>query len=253
MDAQDLRTLPENASENMISSVSKTLVSDPTVLCCPVCIDGHELRLIDAHLLHVALRRCDTCLGLLANEKSVTAAADHYHEKHYVMAVGHGRHGCRACGQLFDAARGVCPRCGEGQTIRCAQCAKSMSFVHIAGVTLDVCWECHMVWFDRGELGLLTRRHGTELKQRLSAPPTASAPQSLGVSALGDVGALALDPIVALEATEFAVRGVGAAAQAAPELALAAGEAAVGAGEVAIEASSTAVEVLLDVVGDIFS
>jgi hypothetical protein len=128
-----------------------------------------------------------------------------------------------------------------------------MSFVHIAGVTLDVCWECRMVWFDRGELGLLTRRHGTELKQRLSAPPAASAPQSLGVSALGDVGALALDPIVALDATDLAVRGVAAAAQAAPELALAVGEAAVGAGEVAIEASSSAVEVLLDVVGDIFS
>ena len=52
---------------------------------CPVCIDRPELRLIDPHLLHVALRRCDTCLGLLASEKSVLAVADHYHEKHYVM------------------------------------------------------------------------------------------------------------------------------------------------------------------------
>jgi hypothetical protein len=207
--------------------------------------------LIDPHLLHVALRRCDTCLGLLANEKSVAGAADHYHEKHYVMVEGHGRHACRACGQLFDAARGVCPRCGRDQTIGCARCEKTMSLVHVAGITLDVCWHCRMVWFDRGELGLVTRRHGAELKERLSSPPVA-APAGTKMGALGDFGGAALDPLVTLEAADLTVRGVGAGAQAAPELAVAAGEAAVAAGEVAVEASSTAVEVLLDVVGSIF-
>jgi hypothetical protein len=222
-----------------------------SALCCPVCIDRPELRLIDPHLLHVALRRCDGCLGLLATERSVAAVADHYHEKHYVMVEGHGRHSCRACGQHFDAARGVCPKCGESQSIDCAQCGKSMSFVHIAGVTLDVCWECRMVWFDRGELGLLTRRHGAELKERLSSPPVAAA-AGTAMSGLGDFGASALDPLVTLEAAELGVRGVAAAAEAAPGLALGAGEAAVAAGEVAVEASSTAVEVLLEIVGTIF-
>jgi len=219
-------------------------------LSCPVCIQRPELRVLDPHLLHLALRRCDGCLGLLASEKSVAAATDHYHEKHYVMVEGHGRHSCRACGQIFDAARGVCPRCGERQTIACAQCEKGMNHVHVAGVTLDVCWECRMVWFDRGELGLLTRRHGTELKERLSSPPVAaSAGAALG--GLGNFGGAALDPLVTLEAAELGVRGIGAATQVAPELAIAAGEAAVAAGEVAVEASGTAVEVLLEIVGEI--
>lgn len=45
----------------------------------------------------------------------------------------------------------------EGSSGRsCPQCRKAMTQIHVSGVDLDVCLHCHFVWFDRGEMELLT-------------------------------------------------------------------------------------------------
>ena len=224
-----------------------------SVLACPTCITRPELRRLDPHLNKVPLQRCDTCLGLLADKDTVTMAVRHYHESHYVMVEGHGRHRCRACGQLFDAARGACPVCREAQWIECTQCKEKMKLVHIAGVTLDVCWNCRIVWFDRGELGLLARRHPAELKERLSAPPATGAAGAAVITAPDVLADAALSPEGVLFGADAAAHAASAAIEVAPELVVGAGEIAVNTGEAAIEISGAAADVLLSIVGDIFS
>jgi hypothetical protein len=137
------------------------------VWSCPVCPTAPELRVLDPHLLRLPLRRCDLCLGLLADPSTVAAAATHYHGSHYVMSEGHGRHHCRSCDALFDRARDRCPTCRKEQTIHCVRCLMPMDVIEVAGVSVDVCRPCRMVWFDRGELGLLSRRHASALQAGL--------------------------------------------------------------------------------------
>lgn len=136
-------------------------------LFCPVCPSPSELRALDPHLLPLPLKRCDTCLGMLADPSAVAVAATYYHATHYVMSEGHGRHHCRHCDALFDRVLQRCRSCLKEQALCCVGCLMPMQVIEVAGVSLDVCRPCRMVWFDRGELGLLTRRHAAELQQSL--------------------------------------------------------------------------------------
>ena len=135
--------------------------------------------------------------------------------------------------------------------------------LHVSGVSLDVCWPCRTVWFDRGELGLLVKRHAGELKQRLSSPPALGLAVGAGTldssTATDDALAVAAEVIMTpdgvvmtAELARAAVHGVATIAESAPELTAAAGEVALSAGEAAVEASSAAVDVLLSVVAGIF-
>lgn len=234
-----------------------------SALVCPVCIDRPELRRLDPHLAPAPLNRCDSCRGFLADNDTVSVAAKRYHTTSYVMVEGHGRHRCRACGHLFDGTRKACPVCEEEQWIDCTRCDARMAMIHVSGVTLDVCWPCRMVWFDRGELGLLVRRHARELGQRLSLPSALglaanagamvpSAAESDALAVVTDVMATTDNVMLSAELAEATVRGIAAVVESAPDLAATAGEAALSAGEVAVEASSVAVDVLLSIVAGIF-
>jgi hypothetical protein len=138
---------------------------------CPVCPTPSQLRALDPHVLRLPLKRCDTCLGVLADPTTVAVAATYYHSVHYVMSEGHGRHHCRHCDALFDRVLQRCRTCLKEQALCCVGCLMPMQVIEIAGVSLDVCRPCRMVWFDRGELGLLTRRHSAELQRNLHPAP----------------------------------------------------------------------------------
>jgi hypothetical protein len=215
-------------------------------LHCPVCPSGPELRALDAHVLKSPLRRCDLCLGLLAHQSTVAAATKHYHSSHYVMVEGHGRHRCRSCDQLFDKARERCRVCRQEQAIGCVRCLRPMELMEVAGVTIDVCRPCRMVWFDRGELGLLTRRHSATLQGRLNGWQSSGVGSEIGNAMVCDV-----DPLPAAVEGAQAVGDV--AIQAVGELAGShVVELAAEAGEGAVELTAGAIEVVFSIVGDIF-
>lgn len=214
---------------------------------CPVCEPGPELRALDPHLLRVPLLRCDRCLGVLADPSTVAVAATYYHATHYVMSEGHGRHHCRSCGELFDLWRERCRTCGKPQTLCCVRCLGQMEVLEIGGVAIDVCRPCRMVWFDRGELGLLTRRHAASLQSGLT-----QRPRSGFASALLDSGALAHADLLPV-GIDVARHAGGFAIDAASHLSgSAVVELAASAGEGAVELTSGAIEVLLGIVSDIF-
>jgi hypothetical protein len=156
---------------------------------CPACPTPSPLRALDPHALRLPLKRCDTCLGVLADPTTVAVAATYYHSVHYVMSEGHGRHHCRHCATLFDRVQQRCRTCLKEQALTCVGCLMPMQVIEVAGVSLDVCRPCRMVWFDRGELGLLTRRHSAELQRNLhSAPagfPTVTAIDAVAQTADG--------------------------------------------------------------------
>lgn len=120
-----------------------------SALFCPVCPNAPELRVLDPHLFPLPLRRCDLCLGVLADPETVKAATSRYHESHYVLSEGHGRHHCRSCGAIFEHGQQRCRTCRKEQAIGCVRCLAPMAIVEVAGVSIDVCRPCRMVWFDR--------------------------------------------------------------------------------------------------------
>ena len=152
------------------------------VVHCAACQAAPELRALTPGLGPHPLLRCDACLGVLVNVASLPLVATYYHQDHYVMSEGHGRHVCRHCEAVFDVWRERCRVCLKEQAVGCVRCLSPMEWVEVAGVALDVCRPCHLAWFDRGELGLLTRRHQAELNGRLALWPR---PRGLG-SAIGN-------------------------------------------------------------------
>jgi Zn-finger nucleic acid-binding protein len=208
---------------------------------CPACPVGPELRVLDPHLMQQPLRRCDGCLGVLLSLSSVAVAPSQYHSSHYVMSVGHGRHSCRSCGELFDIWRERCRTCLKEQTIGCVRCLMPMELVEVAGVALDVCRPCRMVWFDRGELGLLTKRHSAELQSRLMNERRSGVASEL-------MGAALQNPDSVYLGAELARVSANAAVSAASQVS-ASGvvEVTAAAGEGAAELAGAAIEVLLSV------
>jgi hypothetical protein len=217
-----------------------------SALACPVCRSGPELRTLDADLLRTPLRRCDDCLGVLADSSSVVATTAHYHSSHYLLAVGHGRHQCRNCRELFAAPRESCRQCGKGQTINCARCRLPMQLLEVQGVTLDVCRPCRMVWFDRGELGLLLRRHSIELQSSLEDRPSSSLGAGLAEAALSSPDLIPLAAQVSQASGKLAVEALSGESSARVVEVLATS------GEAAAELTTGAIEVVCSILGDIF-
>lgn len=212
---------------------------------CPICPPGAELRVVDAHLLSVPFRRCDACLGLLAAPSTVAVAASYYDKGHYIMSEGHGRHHCRNCDALFDQVRERCRVCLKPQAIGCVRCLMPMEMLEIAGVGLDVCRTCRLVWFDRGELGLLLKRHAGALQQRLTHRPRSALAQ-VGSSFLQHPDALSGGFDLARVGVEVASRVVSEGGASAVV------EVAASAGEAAVELSAGALDVLAGILSDIF-
>lgn len=213
---------------------------------CPICPPGAELRVVDAHLLKRPFRRCDQCLGLLAAPSTVAVAASYYHAGHYLMSEGHGRHHCRNCEAIFDQVRERCRVCSKPQAIGCVRCLMPMEMLEVAGVALDVCRTCHMVWFDRGELGLLTRRHAGALQRVLAQRPRSSLMSQAGTALAYSPGALSAGFDVARVGVDLASHVVSEGGASAVV------EVAASAGEAAVEVSSGAIEVLVGILGELF-
>lgn len=213
---------------------------------CPVCPTPSALRALDPQLLRLPLKRCDTCLGILADSATVAVAATHYHATHYVMSEGHGRHHCRHCNALFDRARQRCRTCLKDQDLCCVRCLMRMQLIEVAGVSLDVCRSCRMVWFDRGELGLLTRRHAAELQRSLTQSHAAGFP-----AAAADAVVYGSDGVVVVGqlAHGSAEAAIGVVSEVSTSGAI---EVVAGAGEGATELAAGAIEVLSAILGDIF-
>jgi Zn-finger nucleic acid-binding protein len=213
---------------------------------CPVCPTPSQLRTLDPHLLRLPLKRCDTCLGVLADPTTVAVAATYYHSVHYVMSEGHGRHHCRHCDALFDRVLQRCRTCLKEQALTCVGCLMPMQVIEVAGVSLDVCRPCRMVWFDRGELGLLTRRHSAELQRNLHPDP-AGFPTVTVI----DVVAQSSDGIVL--AAELAAHGADVAVRAVSDVSASKTVEVVAAvGEGATELAAGAIDMLVSVLGDVF-
>lgn len=211
---------------------------------CPVCPTPSPLRVLDPHLLRLPLKRCDTCLGVLADPATVAVAATHYHSVHYVMSEGHGRHHCRHCNALFERVLQRCRTCLKEQALSCVRCHAPMQVIEVAGVSLDVCRPCRMVWFDRGELGLLTRRHSAELQRSLHPAPAGFQVGVIDVAQNADAGVLAAE--LAGRSGEVALRTMSeVSASSAMEVVTAAGEGA-------IDVTAGVLDVLVSVLGDIF-
>lgn len=211
-----------------------------SALHCPVCPAGSELRVLDP-LPRLQLRRCDVCLGVLADASTVALATSYYHPTHYVMSEGHGHHSCRNCGALFDQWRERCRVCLKSQTVGCVRCLMPMELVEVAGVALDVCKQCRVVWFDRGELGLLTGRHSAELQRGLTPVRNFRAVSELGNLALHSPEAL-------FRAGELARVSGDTALSALSELSVSGAVEVTGvAGEGAVEIAAGAIDVLLSV------
>lgn len=215
-------------------------------LHCPICPPGSDLRVVDAHLLSVPFRRCDVCLGLLAAPSTVAVAASYYHSGHYIMSEGHGRHHCRNCEALFDQVRERCRVCLKPQAIGCVRCLMPMEMLEVAGVALDVCRTCRLVWFDRGELGLLLRRHAGALQQGLTHRPRSALASHFGSSLLHHPDAFSGGFDLARVGGDIASRVVSEGGASAVV------EVAASAGEAAVELSAGAIEVLVGILGDIF-
>lgn len=214
---------------------------------CPVCPSSPELRVLDAQLMRVPLRRCDLCLGVLADPSSVAVAGSYYHATHYVMSEGHGRQRCRSCDALFKQARQRCHTCHKEQAIGCVRCLMPMQVLEIAGVALDVCRPCRMVWFDRGELGLLVKKHAGALQRGLFPASGRGFPALAGdvVMTCPDIVPLGLHGAHA--AAEVAVEATSAVSASGVV------EVVASAGEGAVEVSGAVIEVVVDIVSGIFS
>lgn len=219
-----------------------------SALFCPVCPTPSELRVLDPHLFPLPLRRCDLCLGLLADPETVEAATSRYHESHYVLSEGHGRHHCRSCGAIFEHGQQRCRSCRKEQAIGCARCHAPMAIVEVAGVSIDVCRPCRMVWFDRGELGLLARRHAAALSAGLVA---GSAAQQHGSSFSVVDGLDMADAAAGVAEGAHAVADVAISAVAEGS-GTAVVDVVVSVGEGAVEVTGAALEVLGDVLGSLF-
>jgi Zn-finger nucleic acid-binding protein len=217
-----------------------------TSLFCPACPSEQRLRTVDPHLLRVPFQRCDLCLGLLASASSVAVANAYYHSDHYIMAVGHGRHRCRNCGALFDQMRERCRTCLKPQTIGCVRCLMQMEVLEVAGVALDVCRTCRVVWFDRGELGLLVRRHASALQRGLAQRPRSGVTAHLSHGLLYHPEALQVGFELARASAEVATRVISEGGASAVV------DVAASAGESAIELGAGAIDLIAGVLGDLF-
>jgi hypothetical protein len=215
-------------------------------LHCPVCPAPSELRTLDPHLLPLPLKRCDSCLGMLADPSTVAVAATYYHSTHYVMSAGHGRHHCRHCNALFDRVGQRCRRCLKDQTLCCVGCLMPMQVIEVMGVSLDVCRSCRMVWFDRGELGLLTRRHPAELQRSLTPSHGASFPGTMADAVVYGSDAVGLLGHLAHGSAEAAIGVVNdvSTARAVESVAVV--------GDGATELAAGAIDVLVGILSDIF-
>ena len=186
--------------------------------------------------------------GLVVAEAMHPAGAAHAFEYNslYIMSEGHGRHHCRNCEALFDQMRERCRVCLKPQSLCCVRCLMPMEMLEIAGVALDVCRTCRLVWFDRGELGLLLRRHAGALQQGLTHRPRAGLASQVGRSVLHHPDALSGGfelARVGVEVTGHVVTEGGASAVV---------EVATSAGEAAVELSAGALEVLAGILSDVF-
>lgn len=135
---------------------------------CPACPSRPELHRMDPHLMRAPLRHCETCDGLLAAAEAAVMAGSYYQPGHPVMSEARDRPSCRKCARPFEGPESKCPDCGSAQLLDCPGCAHAMKPIEVAGVTVDFCKECRLVWFDRGELGALTRHHASMLQERIA-------------------------------------------------------------------------------------
>ena len=116
-----------------------------------------------------------------------------------------------------------------------------MELVEVAGVALDVCQPCRMVWFDRGELGLLTRRHSEELQNRLMQERHSGLASEWAGAALQNPDSVVL-------AAELARVSANAATTVVSEVSVSGVvEVTAAAGEGAAQLAGAAIEVLLSV------
>jgi hypothetical protein len=197
--------------------------------------------------MRVPLRRCDLCLGVLADPSSVAVAGTYYHANHYVMSEGHGRQRCRNCSALFKQTRQRCHTCHTEQAIGCVRCLMPMQVLEVAGVALDVCRPCRMVWFDRGELGLLVKRHSAALQRGLFPAAGPGFPALVGDVVLANPDVVPLGLHGAHAVAEVAIGAVSElSASGAVEVVAAAGEGAA-------EVGGAVIDVVVGIVGGIFS
>jgi Zn-finger nucleic acid-binding protein len=236
----------------------------PAKLVCPVCVERAPLRAVPTgEQFKVPLWRCDGCHGAWATREGVALSKRNFAPSHYVMVESSARQKCRACGNPLESGATRCRTCSAGQRVACPSCTAFMSIVDLGGVTLDVCRTCSGVWFDRGELGTVVKRHLRRLNHHFESPNTDLTPMrttgvEIAANVLSSPDLVVLGVDVGVRAAHAAGEAVlhvtsAAGASGVVEAASAAGEVALGAGEAVGEVASAAGEAVLEVLGGIFS
>jgi len=103
---------------------------------------------------------------------------------------------CRICGQGFASGQTWCED-KHDQGIGCTSCQRTMEIVPIGDIVIDVCLSCRAAWFDKGELGVMVRKHARRVRKGASSdsrPGGGSDPgAALDVLGMIDAGGVITD------------------------------------------------------------
>lgn len=135
---------------------------------CPVCvgIPLQKLRFQKGDGTTLILDHCQRCQGMWFDHREVNLLrqmpphllTDQIQLRDDVFMMP-----CHRCHQLTSRDLKACMHCKHPNTLDCPVCQKTMQVKSYAGFKLDLCRQCHGVWFDSHELAQLWRINHRDL------------------------------------------------------------------------------------------
>lgn len=127
---------------------------------CPVCVGVplQKLRFQKRDGTLLILDHCQRCQGMWFDHREVNLLrqmppqlfTEQVQLKDEVFMMP-----CHRCHQLTSRDLKACMHCKHPNTLDCPVCQKTMQIKNYAGFKLDLCRQCHGVWFDSHELAQL--------------------------------------------------------------------------------------------------
>jgi Zn-finger nucleic acid-binding protein len=151
---------------------------------CPVC----ESQVLEsAQSAGVTINSCRQCAGMWLDARTLNAVVGPASHSLFTTDTRNGPGRCRA-NHPIPRAMATCPVC-DGAPIKCPSCDTRLSLRSTSGCAVDVCSNCHGVWFDAGELQTLKTRRKSETEARTAPSSTKKGweiPPAANVSAVDD-------------------------------------------------------------------
>jgi Zn-finger nucleic acid-binding protein len=150
-------------------------------LRCPYCAEPSLLTPAKTCATPEGLLMCPRCYGVWARADVLAAGLHIDEDSPAVFTAVRAASRCRACFGRLDETE-TCRKCGKKlPAVDCPACAKPMTRLEQAGVTLDRCDTCKGTWFDTGEIAAV---YGVEPPRGLAATAARMTPQQGDPSAL---------------------------------------------------------------------